>query len=116
MKKVDVGAIKPVVLPKHSEVFAREIWGPLSGGKNCCVVHNVMLAYGGAEMHTHDETEHIFYILRGELKVYDGEKTSVFTAGDSFVIEAGEPHEITGTGRMDCEYLAISSPPVWTTK
>jgi mannose-6-phosphate isomerase-like protein (cupin superfamily) len=117
MRIVQVGSLPPVVRPQHHEVFAREIWGPASGGKRVTVTHSVMLATGGAEMHVHPDSEHIFYVLRGELKVYDGKETAIVSAGEGLVIAAGEPHQVTGTGRMDCEYLSITSPPAsWAGK
>jgi mannose-6-phosphate isomerase-like protein (cupin superfamily) len=117
MRIVQVGALPVTVLPQHHEVFAREIWGPATGGKKVTVLHNVMLAHGGAEMHTHPDCEHIFYVLVGELKVTDGKQTVIVAAGQGLVIEAGEPHQVTGTGNMDCQYIAITSPPVvWPSK
>lgn len=116
MKEIKVGAIKTKVLPMHKEVFAREIWGPASKGKNVTVLHNYMLASGGAEMHIHEQNEHIFYVLKGELRVSNGNENLVISAGNSLVIEAGEPHEVRGTGNSDCEYICITSPPViWNT-
>jgi len=112
MRVVQVGGLPVTVLPQHHEVFAREIWGPGTGGKKVTVLHNVMLAHGGADMHTHPGSEHIFYVLTGELKVSDGKQVVILTAGQGLVIEAGEPHQVTGTGNMDCQYLAITSPPV----
>jgi quercetin dioxygenase-like cupin family protein len=76
------------------------------------MVHCVMLASGGAEMHTHPESEHLFYVLRGELKVTNGKETLIVPARQALVIEPNEPHQVTGNGRMDCEYLSITSPPI----
>jgi len=81
MRIVQVGGLPVTVLPQHHEVFAREIWGPATGGKKVTVLHNVMLAHGGADMHTHPDSEHIFYVLTGEMKVSDGKQTVILTAG-----------------------------------
>ena len=77
MRVIEVGGIRTNVLPKHHDVFAREIRGPESGDKKVTVLHNVLLAHGSAEMHVHPESEHIFYVLRGELQVSDGKKALV---------------------------------------
>lgn len=76
------------------------------------VSHAVMLAHGGAEMHVHAESEQIFYVLAGELKVYNGKETSIVSAGQWLVTEAGEPHQVTGSGRMDCQYITVTCPPL----
>lgn len=117
MKQIDVGSLRTKIAPQHYEVFGREIWGPDSGGKNVAVALNFMLAHGGAEMHTHPQSEHIFYVLSGELKVYDGKETMIVSAGQGLVIGANEPHQVTGTGRMDCQYMVVTSPPPnWVAK
>ena len=113
---VEVGALKTSVLPQHENVFAREIRGLGNGGKNVSVSHNFMLAHGGAEMHVHEESEHIFYVLKGELCVYDGSSPRIVTEGNALIVAAGELHQITGNGRVDCEYLLITSPPVMWSK
>jgi mannose-6-phosphate isomerase-like protein (cupin superfamily) len=49
--------------------------------------------------------------------VQNGKEMAFVNAGQSLVIEAGEPHQVTGTGQMDCEYLSITSPPAnWVGK
>jgi len=70
-----------------------------------------MLAHGGAEMHVHQDSEHVFYVLKGELQVDDGKTKKVVTKGQALIVEAGEPHQVTGTGSMDCEYLLVTCPP-----
>jgi quercetin dioxygenase-like cupin family protein len=60
MRIVNVGSLPTAVRPQHHEVFAREIWGPSVGGKKVTVTHSVMLAGGGAEMHVHPDSEHVF--------------------------------------------------------
>jgi quercetin dioxygenase-like cupin family protein len=112
MKVIQIGSLTPEVRPQHYEVFAREVFGPRTGGHNLVMSYCVMLATGGAEMHTHPESEHVFYVLRGELKVTNGKETFIVPAHEALVIEPNEPHSVTGTGRMDCEYLSITSPPV----
>lgn len=111
MRVVKIGSLPTAVPPKHHQVFSREIFGPGVGGNNVRVSHAFMLASGGAEMHAHPGAEHIFYVLRGELKVRGDKDTFIVCAGEGLVIEPGESHQVTGTGQMDCEYISITSPP-----
>jgi mannose-6-phosphate isomerase-like protein (cupin superfamily) len=114
MKIIDVEQLPKVVLPKHFGHYSKEIRGPNTGSRDLSVLFCGMQADGGAEMHTHDKQEHIFYILEGEVQVHDGEQTQIVTAGQAMVIEAGDPHEVTGSHRgIDAKYIVITIPPAW---
>jgi len=98
---------KHSVLPLHADVFARAIYQ----GKNVTVSHSYMLAHGYAEIHMHEESEHIFYVLKGALKASDGKTTHIVKEGCAVIAPPGEMHEITGTGDCDCEYIVVTCPP-----
>ncbi|NIN65112.1 MAG: cupin domain-containing protein [Anaerolineae bacterium] len=99
MKIIDVDQVPKSVLPKHYGHYSQEIRGPNTGNPDLSVLVCGMEAEGGAEMHTHDQQEHIFYVLEGEVQVNDGERAHVVRAGQAMVIEPGDPHEVTGTRR-----------------
>jgi len=111
MKLIKVNNLKSKVLPKHERVYAKEIWGKESGAKNCVVLYNEMDKTGGAEMHVHADSEHIFYVIEGEMSITDGNETYIIKAGEAAVVEPGEPHEAKGTGKVNCKYLLATSPP-----
>ncbi len=114
MKIVDVQQLPKVVLPKHFGHYSQEIRGPNTGTRELSVLFCGMKADGGAEMHTHDKQEHIFYILEGEVQVTDGEQTQIVSAGQAMIIEPGDPHEVTGSHRgVDAKYIVITIPPAW---
>ena len=116
-EKIRVAQIGTSVLPQHDKCFYREIYGPRSGCDACVVAHNYMFADGGAEMHVHEKSEHIFYVIKGALKYNNGkDEPIIVNAGESVVAHPGEPHEVTGTGNEDVEYMVFSVPPVWTQK
>ena len=46
------------------------------------------------------------------MSITDGNETYIIKAGEAAVVEPGEPHEAKGTGREDCRYLIVVSPPV----
>ena len=111
MKILNVPSLPTFIPPKHNEVFIREICGPNTGCDKVAIGYAVMLANGGAEMHVHEASDHVFYVLAGELKVTNGQETHIVSAGQSLLIPAGEPHSVTGAGRIDCQYLNITTPP-----
>lgn len=113
-KKIPVAQIPAREFPQHYRCFSREIYGPQSGCNTCSVVHNYILADGGAEMHVHETCEHIFYVIRGAIKFNNGKDEPVIVhAGEAIVAHPGEPHEVTGTGECDGEYIVCSAPPAW---
>ena len=69
MKIVTVDELPKFVLPQHYGVYSQEIRGPNTGNTDVSVLFTAMEAEGGAEIHTHDIQEHIFYVLEGELQV-----------------------------------------------
>ena len=112
MYSVKIDTLPARELPLHHKVFAREIWGPSTGATKCTVLHNMIQADGAAEMHVHEESEHIFIIIKGELRCKTDTENNVYGAGESFVVLPGVPHEVSSTGKEDGEYYVISTPQI----
>jgi len=106
LKFVKVGEIQPTTPDKHYALFGRSI----HSGEKVAVARIWMSAFGGAEIHEHD-SEHVFYILKGGAKMFDGKETHYVEEGESIIVEPGEPHAFTGNGRVDCEYIVVTAPP-----
>ncbi|HSJ54838.1 MAG TPA: cupin domain-containing protein [Anaerolineae bacterium] len=114
MQVIDVDALNKFLLPKHYGHFSQELRGPNTGNPALSVLHCGMEADGGAEMHTHDKQEHIFFVLEGEIQVDDGQQVHVISAGKAAIISPGDPHKVTGTHRgVDARYLVVTIPPAW---
>ena len=99
----NVMASEARIAPGHWSVFGRTIFE----GGGVSVRHNLILAGGGAQAHRHD-FEHIFFVLRGSLRVACGGQTTVVPAGCAFQFEPGELHQVCGDGVSDAEYLTIN--------
>ena len=63
----------------------------------------------GAGVHTHD-SEHGFYILRGEGRYIVGDEEFVASPGDSVFIRANVPHLVSNNGDKPFEYVVIYAP------
>jgi quercetin dioxygenase-like cupin family protein len=113
MRVVKVGSLPIAVPPNHHDVFSRQIFGPSVGANHVGVYYCVMLAGGGGEMHRHAGAEHVLYVLRGEVKVRGDKDTFIVHTGEALIIGPDETHQFTGTGQMDCEYLVVTSPPLY---
>ena len=114
MQILEINDLPKIQLPKHYGHYSQEIRGPNTGNPDLSVLFCGMDAEGGAEIHTHDKQEHIFYVVEGEVQINDGERIHVASAGKAIVIEPGIPHEVTGTRRgIDAKYVVITIPPAW---
>jgi len=93
--------------PGHWNVFARTIFED----DLVSVRHNLILASGGAQEHSHNfNAHHIFFVVSGALKVRCGGKEQVFKAGSAFWFEPGEPHQVCADGETDAVYITINTP------
>lgn len=91
----------------HYDVFARTIFED----DRVSVRHNLILASGGAEEHAHEfDAHHIFFVLRGALRVRCGGAEHVFRAGTAFWFAPGEKHQVCADGVADAEYLTVNAP------
>ncbi|HUW64799.1 MAG TPA: cupin domain-containing protein [Spirochaetia bacterium] len=105
MDVIDVSSLGSSVPDKHFKLHARQI----SASAGLTVSYNFMEPDGGAEMHTHEDRDHVFYVLEGEMKVFDGIVEQLVPCGSALVVKAGEAHQVTGTGKMPCVYLLVTS-------
>ena len=104
IKKVE--SLPYEVLNLHYDCFARKI----HVGETAVVMHNLQLARGGAEMHIHEGSTHIFYVTQGTLNVKTDKDEDQFGPGSAFVIPAGTPHQVTSVD-SDCIYISVTTPP-----
>lgn len=74
----------------------------------------VIIESGGAPpLHQHDDTEQVFYILKGEgqLEIGTEQERFVVKPGDIVRIPVATPHAIHSTGPGALQYLAIDCFP-----
>jgi uncharacterized cupin superfamily protein len=61
--------------------------------------------------HSHGAQWEVYLILSGSGELRAGEKTTVITAGNSFVCPPGEAHQIKNSGSSDLLYYVIADNP-----
>ena len=71
------------------------------------MAHNIMFVGKTYELHNHDGVNEIMYCLKGQGTVRDADGVYPFTAGDVLVFPDGVFHEITNTGKIECENIFI---------
>jgi mannose-6-phosphate isomerase-like protein (cupin superfamily) len=66
--------------------------------------------YGGVPFHIHREGEEAFFVLDGELTVFDGDRPLTAAAGTFVLIPRGTVHTIANRGTVPVRWLTLISP------
>jgi quercetin dioxygenase-like cupin family protein len=72
--------------------------------------HAVIYPGGGPPTHTHTREEEAFYVLKGELTVYDGDEAHVVYAGAYIHLPRGNRHRFRNEGSQPVEMLILVAP------
>ena len=98
--------------PDHTGVTSQEIAGKLVGAKMCEVKLGVYESGGRSIVHSHSHSEHVLYILEGQLTMIDGAKNeATASAGQALYVQAGEVHMAENRGAARTLYIAVTAPP-----
>ena len=98
--------------PDHTGVTSQEIAGKLVGAKTCEVKLGVYESGGRSIVHSHPHSEHVLYILEGQLTMIDGAKSEATAfAGQALYVPAGEVHMAENRGAGRTRYIAVTAPP-----
>ena len=112
MKVIDPRKNPVTVTADHTGVTSQEIAGATVGAKTCEVKLGVYEPGGKSIVHTHPESEHVLYILSGQLTVSDGAKREITAfAEQAIYIPAGEVHMAENRGKSATRYIAVTAPP-----
>jgi len=67
---------------------------------------------GRSIFHSHPHSEHVLYILEGQLTVVDGTKNEATAfQGEALYVPANEGHMAKNRGSVPTRYLAVTAPP-----
>lgn len=67
-------------------------------------------AHSGKEMLTHN-SEEAGIVIKGELELTVGQRTSILKAGDSYYIHNSIPHRFKNVGKDECIVVSAATPP-----
>ncbi len=112
MRVIDVAENPIVPTPDHVGATSQEIAGKMLGAKTCEVKISVYEPGGRCTAHAHPRSEHVLFILQGQLTVIDGAKNEATAfVGQAVYIPAGELHWTENRGAALCRYVAVTAPP-----
>ncbi len=112
MKLIYPEANPVAITPDHTGVTSQEIAGKTVGAKSCDVKLGTYARGGASIFHVHPHSEHVFYIMKGQLTAVDEAKNEITVrAGEALYIPAGESHMVVNRGEEETTYLAVTAPP-----
>ncbi|MBE5736771.1 MAG: cupin domain-containing protein [Clostridiales bacterium] len=74
-------------------------------------VHMKLMAGKSSEEDFPHEGEEFGYVIKGEITVVLGKRKIKVKKGESFYYTANKMHRIVNTGKIDAEFIWVSSPP-----
>ncbi len=77
------------------------------GSKNCYMRKFTMEEGGKMGSHRHQDTEHVQYVIRGEIKIFLGDEVYIAPEDSTVFIPAGTSHSYENVGDGEAEFLCI---------
>ena len=74
-------------------------------------LHIKLMAGKSSEEDFPHEGEEFGYVIKGEITVFLGKRKIKVKKGESFYYTASKMHRIVNTGKIDAEFIWVSSPP-----
>ena len=62
------------------------------------------------KVHAHEDSDKVYYVLRGTGRFTVGEEVRDLSAGDAVIARAGEPHGVNNETREDLVLLVTMAP------
>ncbi|KAB8145537.1 cupin domain-containing protein [Chloroflexia bacterium SDU3-3] len=84
---------------------------PSRGASGVSVIRQEQQPGGQGPLHLHDREE-VIYLLGGQLRVSQGERSAELAAGDAAIIPAGEVHQLNTIGAEPAAWLLIAAAGV----
>jgi len=88
-----------------------KVRGSETGGRFEITESTLPPGFGGVPPHVHQDTDHAFYVLEGELEVQIGEQSFRGGPGACMFSPCGVGHTFSNPGEAPCRYLQIDSGP-----
>jgi len=61
--------------------------------------------------HTHPQTDHFLYLIRGQIELAVGQEIRIISTGDFVTIPRNIPHGMRRLGTSEVLFLDVASPP-----
>ncbi len=97
----------------HFGMTTQVLFNPDSGSEKVNFTLSTLEKGTGSDDEVHPDSDQIFYVLQGELKMFSGgELKAVMQKGDAILVQAGEVHAVINDRDELCIYNAVTVPPL----
>ncbi len=93
--------------PEHVKFLAKKLFGECGRILDGAIAYIEPSGGGPIEQHTH-EKNHLFIVIKGEVKVLYGDKVKCYRANESFLVQGEIPHSIWNETEETVIMLGIS--------
>ena len=108
MKVMKVKDIPGIVPPAHYDLISHRILNTSDNIGNIVVAWVCMEPPGRTDLHSHENTGHLFIVMKGELGVKTQEGEICVKKGEAVVISPGELHGNFNTSKEETEYIVVN--------
>ena len=113
MKLAKTSPESPVYSPSgHLRMSRRRLVWEKIGAEYVEVSEAEMEVGGGKDMHSHENSEHILYVIEGKLRVKGDKEEVEVEKGMAVLISPGELHLPYNPGPGKAVFLVINAPPI----
>ena len=109
MKLIRIEDIPGRLPEKHYDLIGRRIIDASMGAKAMQVSLVRMGPTGRADPHTHEDAEHLFIVLKGEMILKTAQREDRLKEGEAAFISSGEVHENYNAVEDETEYIVITN-------
>lgn len=108
MKVIKVKDIPGIVPPAHYDLISHRILNTSVNIKNIVVAWVSMEPLGRTDLHTHENTEHLFIVMKGKLGVKTNEGEVFVKPEEAALISAKELHGNFNASTEKTEYIVVN--------
>ena len=97
----------------HFDMTTQVIFNPETGSPKANVTLTTLEKGSGSTDEVHENSDQIFYMLRGTMKIYAHDEL-IYTVkeGDAVLVTAGDTHAVRNENDELAQFVAITVPPL----
>jgi quercetin dioxygenase-like cupin family protein len=108
MKTIKIEDLPTILPPKHYNMTVRRITESPGVVKNVVAALVRMDPNGYTDPHSHEDTEHLFIVLKSELGVKGNEGEVRVKQGEAVFVNPGQIHSNFNAGGGEIEYISVT--------
>ncbi|MBS3782253.1 MAG: cupin domain-containing protein [Candidatus Thermoplasmatota archaeon] len=104
---LDSNKVKSEKVEKGEKIWIQRLITDDEGANNCFMRKFTLEPGASMPLHSHEDTDHVQYILEGMMKVKLGDKIEVVEKDDALYIPSGLPHSYENPYEENIKFLCI---------